>query len=191
MAAGSGGGTAVPPVASLRAACSLARRRAGRATAASAAASPAKASSTDQPGSQDNALPVTELACCSQAATLTRHPALGIDGPVTAVTRVTTPMPMSTTPDAALPSGIVRARRPHPTRTRRPCSSRDDPQSRPSHTSASTASGATIPATYVPLTASAAPNDAAEPVSATTPASTGAQHADAIPENSPSPYAAA
>ena len=40
------------------------------------------------------------------------------------------------------------------------------------------------------LTASADPNEAVAPVSTTTPASTGAQHADAKPEKSPRPYAA-
>jgi hypothetical protein len=35
--------------------------------------------------------------------------------------------------------------------------------------------------------ASAAPNDDADPVSTTTPASTGALHAETIPENSPRP----
>ncbi len=53
----------------------------------------------------------------------------------------------------------------NPTQTRRPYSSRDDPQSRPSPTSASTAGGATIPAAYVTLTASAEHNDATAPVS--------------------------
>ena len=56
-------------------------------------------------------------------------------------------MAASTTPDAAVPTGMERANRPIPSRTVRPASSRDEPQSRPSHTSARTASGATIPAT--------------------------------------------
>src|SRR5260370_42574576 len=70
------------------------------------AARAARTSSTAQPGSQDSARPVTELTWPSHAAKLTCHPELGIDGPVTAVTRVTAPMPTSTTPDAAVPSGI-------------------------------------------------------------------------------------
>ena len=56
-------------------------------------------------------------------------------------------MAASTIPDAAAPSGIRLLKRPMPRRTRRPASSRDDPQSRLSQTSASTASGTTIPAT--------------------------------------------
>src|SRR5260370_40582734 len=111
---------------------------------------------------------------------------VGIESYASPVQSVATPITPSNNPLASIDTESVRVSGPMRHVALRLRNSRLDRQSYRSHSSEIRKSGATIPKTYAPPSPAASAAEGATLDSAITPASTGAQHELAMPENMPS-----